>query len=372
MTDAVELDGGHADPIPGAVAQDRQERDTGPRGKVVAKKASAAVVDQFVVAGGSLVLQILAARSLGTSGFGAFALYNATLTLLTALETGWVGDSLTVLDRFDQRVRSALIGSHLVFVAVSFVVATVISLSLGLAALSGAMWFALMVVLWMTEEVGRRVFMARLEFGHLLLNDTIDSVVPIIALVVMRITLGYVSLDLIVIAMAIGSAASILAALVQLPRHEWRLGPWTRGGAAETVGFAFWRSAQTGIRPLALLLVRVLVAAIAGTAALGEVEAARLIVAPPLTFVSGAGSFLLPLYAEDERGRRRHSIPMGVAMAVLMGAVLAYGVVAVVFIGRLTHLLTAGKFPIDTMTVVGWTVFAAGFARPAHQGPADL
>ncbi len=339
----------------------RDAPSTGHQGSIRVQ-ASGAIVDQFLVAGGSVVIQVIAARTLGTSGFGAFALYNATLTLLTAIQTGWVGDSLTVLDRFDRGIRSALIGSQLMFVVVCFGLATAASLALGLASLSGALWFGLMVALWISEEVGRRIFMARLEFWQLIVNDGVDVVVSLLALPVLRYTFGYLDLDMFVVAMAIGAAAATLVAFVQLPRHEWRPTRFTRSGVREVVDFASWRSAQTGIRPLAMLLMRILIATLVSTAALGAVEAARLIVAPAITFVAGAGSFLLPLYAEDERGRRRHSISLSTAMALLVAAVVAYGVFAVAFTGPLSHLLSAGKFAISRVAVSGWTVFAIGFA----------
>jgi hypothetical protein len=53
------------------------------------------VTAQFSQAFGSLVLQVLAARSLGLPAFGVFALLIGSLVLATGLMTGVVGDSLT-------------------------------------------------------------------------------------------------------------------------------------------------------------------------------------------------------------------------------------------------------------------------------------
>ncbi|ALO68705.1 hypothetical protein AS189_19160 (plasmid) [Arthrobacter alpinus] len=56
----------------------------------------------------SFVLQIIAARMLGLEGLGRFAILYGVLLLVTALVSGFIGDTLTVLDRFDRHVRFTL------------------------------------------------------------------------------------------------------------------------------------------------------------------------------------------------------------------------------------------------------------------------
>src|SRR5699024_2497441 len=91
---------------------------------------------------------------------------------------------------------------------------------------------------------------------------------------------------------------AIALAAVRLPRSELR--PTFAAGAAmqEVADFGVWRAAQVGVRPLALLGLRATVAAVAGTHALGRLEAARLLVAPAMTVINGTGSALLPLYRQ--------------------------------------------------------------------------
>src|SRR6478752_8997892 len=57
---------------------------------------------------GSLVLQVVAARMLGADGLGAFAVLYGVIIMATAVCTGFVGDSLTVLDRGRGDIRAAL------------------------------------------------------------------------------------------------------------------------------------------------------------------------------------------------------------------------------------------------------------------------
>jgi O-antigen/teichoic acid export membrane protein len=64
-----------------------------------------AVTVQLIIAGGSLILQAIATRTLGAAGYGTYAVLYSILVLLLAVQTSWVGDSLTVFDRFDPRIQ---------------------------------------------------------------------------------------------------------------------------------------------------------------------------------------------------------------------------------------------------------------------------
>ncbi len=71
-------------------------------------RVAGAVGAQLSQALASFVLQVLAARLLGASGLGTFALLYGGIIIGTALCTGLVGDSLTVLDRNDPHIRAGL------------------------------------------------------------------------------------------------------------------------------------------------------------------------------------------------------------------------------------------------------------------------
>src|SRR5690606_7012671 len=77
------------------------------------RRLSAPVAAQAVTAATSMVLQVVAARALGLAEFGAFAVLLGFLVAASAVYTGYVGDSLAVLDRHDAVVRGALVGSAL-------------------------------------------------------------------------------------------------------------------------------------------------------------------------------------------------------------------------------------------------------------------
>lgn len=328
------------------------------------RRAGGALVSQFITAGGSLALQVLAARSLGASGYGAFAILVAVLVSINAIQSGWVGDSLTVLDRFDPCVRGGLLASQLLGMGIALAASATIALTLRLVGPGEAVVFASLVTLWMTEELGRRLFMARREFWLLALNDTCYVIGALGSLAVCAVVLDRLTLATFIWVMGAGSAAAILHALIQLPLAELRTARISRSGLREVSRFAAWRSAQAGLKPLVLLAVRAAVASLTSRAVLGSIEAGRLLLAPATNFVAGVGSFLLPHYSGDVRGGRGKAQPRAVCAlsAILLGVVLVVGMLALVFLKPLSQVLTQGRFPIDGLVVLGWTAYAAAFA----------
>ncbi|WP_395104400.1 hypothetical protein [Actinomadura sp. SCN-SB] len=141
-------------------------RGLGRAGRLLSS-AGGAVTVQFVTAGGSLVVQALAARNLGADGFGAYALLLSVLVMITALQTSFVGDTLTVFDRFEPRIRGALLLSVAGTVAAGTLAGAAVAVGLGVAVPVGAALFAL----WLLNETGRRIFTARGEFWRLAAND---------------------------------------------------------------------------------------------------------------------------------------------------------------------------------------------------------
>ena len=79
-------------------------------------KPLAAIVSQGIVAGSSLLLQLVALDRLGAEGLGRFAVLFGILITANSVQSGWLGDSLTVLDRFDPGIRRALLRSQVAIV----------------------------------------------------------------------------------------------------------------------------------------------------------------------------------------------------------------------------------------------------------------
>ncbi|GAA2421999.1 hypothetical protein GCM10010191_37080 [Actinomadura vinacea] len=325
--------------------------------------AGGAVTVQFVTAGGSLVVQALAARELGAHGYGGYALLVAVLVMITAVQTSFVGDTLTVYDRFEPRVRGALLLSVAGTVVAGALAGAVVAVALGLAGPAGIALFAVLVAAWLLNETLRRIFTARMEFWRLAANDCC-YLLGTFATLGGALALGAdASLELLLAAMCAGCACSIMLAALRLPEEEFASAPPRGTALREIMGFAWWRSVQAAIRPSALLVARILIAGFASTAALAGIEAARLLLAPALTFVNGAGWFLLGDFAKAEReGRPMRAVQALRACVLMAGIALVMSVAGVLLAGPLGPVVTGGTFAVDGTALAGWGLYAVCFA----------
>jgi O-antigen/teichoic acid export membrane protein len=106
-----------------------------------------------------------------------------------------------------------------------------------------------------------------------------------------------------------------------------------------------------------------LVAVVASRAALGGLEAARLLVAPAILLVGGVGTFLLPtLTVLDKRDPADVERRVRSLCALLGAGTAAVGLVAVVFARPLGHALTGGHIAVRPLGVAAWAAFATTFA----------
>lgn len=326
-----------------------------------ADKAIAVTTTQAVTAGGSLVLQIIAARELGLAGYGAFALCLSLLTTATALYTGYVGDALTVMDRQDRVIRQALLSSAIIGLLGCFVVASGVVPLLHLGDWQLGVVYGTMLVLWLVEETGRRLLMSRLEFWSLVCNDATYVGATLAALAVIVVAGIGLSLMTILVAMLIGALASIVLALFQLPPVEFRPVRPSLAGGAVVARFAVWRSLQSTLKPTQLLAARVLLLQFVSLAAVGAVESGRLVVAPMQTVLNGAASLLLSTGASrDREGKAADPRSNDRVSAALAAITVVGGVLAAVLSDPLGRLM-AGR-PVAHLLVLGWAAYMAAWA----------
>ncbi|GAA2795904.1 hypothetical protein [Saccharopolyspora taberi] len=321
---------------------------------------AAPVLSQGITAGTSLVLQILAARALGLAEFGAFALLLALLVTASGLYTGGVGDALAVLDRHDPATRAGIAASALGCWALCLAVAV----GTALVVAEGEPWvaaaFAAMVVLRLAAETARRLLMARLEFWRLVVNDTAHLVVTLVAVGIFAAT-GRITLLGLLASMAMGAGAAVLTGILQLPADELRRVRPGRAALAQVLSFAAWRSLQAALRPAALLASRVLVSAFLSLAAVGALEAGRLVVAPLQVVINGAGGFLLSDFAARERqsAARAHGRASRAAKILLLGTGIG-GISLALLSNPLGRLLTGSE--VDPLLVLGWVAYLMSWA----------
>ena len=309
-----------------------------------------------------MAVQVAAAHTLGAARYGTFTILLGTIVLLVALHGGWVGDSRMVLDRHEPALRGALRASSLALAGGGGLLAAGGALLLGLLDAGGDALFLVLCVLWVLEDGARRLFMARIEFWGLVVNDLVYGAVALAALVAIGAAPGRLGLEGFLAAMALGAAAAVVAARLQLPREEWAGGPVTAAGLRQVAGFGAWRAAQSGIRPLTAVVLRTLVRALTSAASLGRLEAARLALAPMLIVTNGVGNFLLPHYAQRHRTAAGHVQPLVRPAVALAGVALAYTAAATALAPLLSVLLTGDEGRLDRVAVAGWGLFATAFA----------
>jgi len=333
-----------------------------------------AVVSQFTVAGTSLLLALVALRELGTAGLGTFSLLFGVLITATALQTGWIGDSLTVLDRFEPGTRRALRRSQSIAIPVIFGATSALGAVLTEIDTSTALLFGASSAAWAVEETLRRLLIARREFWNLALNDVAFAVGAFGVIGIVIATGAAFSVQTMVIALLAGSVVAIGLAVMQLPHIELARGPAAPSGMRRLASFAGWRSVQVGLRPGSLAAVRVVVATTVSIEAVGQLEAARLLIAPALTLINAAGLYLLPTYSIQARTRRALRPAVGSAMLFVAGVAGAYGLVAIVAGDTILQAVgSAGAFDVpSTAAIAAWAVFAVGFGLGIPAGSATV
>lgn len=317
-----------------------------------------ALVAQGTLAVSGLVLQVAAARELGAAGLAAFSLGYGAVVLVTAVCSGLVGDSLTVLDRHDPGVRAAL---HRLATGVAVgtgLLGAVLAAWAGWGGLAAAAWVGLATLAFVVEDVLRRLMMATGGYWKL---PAVDLGGAAVALGVLAVSASRSPLEVVDLfaALAVGQLVSCALAVLLLPGGERPGRPWRGAHLRVVLAFGVWRAAGQTVRPLTLTLVRLVVIGAAGAAAYGPVEAARVLTSPTLVLVAGLGSFLLPWFAAA-----RHRPPGELLRRADRAALAAAGLVAVV-VGVtvlatpwLGPLLTDGDYPVPSASVAGWGAYA--------------
>jgi O-antigen ligase/O-antigen/teichoic acid export membrane protein len=338
----------------------------------MSRRPLGAVVSQMIVAATSLLIAVLVLRELGAAGLGTFSLLFGVLLTVNAVQTGWIGDSLTVLDRFDPGIRRALFQSQAISVLAIFAIAWALALSIDGVDATTAMLFGMASVAWALEETIRRLLIARREFWTLVANDGAFALGSLGLLVAVTLSGAALTLDAVIISLLAGSIAAIGLGVVQLPRVELVRGPVAPSRMRELASFAGWRAVQVGLRPGSQALVRAIVATVASLEAVGQLEAARLLIAPALTVANGAGMFFLPTYADQRRRRVPLHPSIGRAMLVIAGICGAYGIVALALREPLGNLLTTGESIVSTTAVASWMLFSIAFGIGLPPGAANV
>lgn len=330
--------------------------------RLLRRPATGALAGQGGQAVAGLALQVVAARELGAAGLATFSLVYGAIVLATAVCSGLVGDSLTVLDRHRPDLRAGLHVGATGVVGTAALLGAVLALATDVVPLWAAPLLGLATAAFVLEDTLRRLLMATGRFWSLTLVDGTHLVLGLGVLAALAAS-GPLTLTSFVLAVLVGKAGATAVAWALLPAHERPHGPWRAPALAEVAGFGVWRALAQTIRPAMLTLLRLVVIGVAGAAAYGPLEAARVYTAPALVLVAGMGSFLLPHFV----GLRPQGVAAGLraadraALGLTLG-VAALGGAALVALPWVAPLLTGGGYDVPAGAVAGWAVYAAASA----------
>jgi O-antigen/teichoic acid export membrane protein len=324
--------------------------------------AAGAVLAQLWQSLSSLLLQILAAQALGASGLAVVSLSYGAIILATAVNSGMIGDSLTVLDRHDPEIRGSLESCALLVMGGLGALTAVGLVLAGMLTPAGGGIFLVASVAFMAEDLVRRLHMAVLGFWKLLAIDTaaLAGTAMTIVVVAWRSTL---SVDAFLLGVAVGQVLGAVLGWLLLPAAERTPVRPRLSRIRQVAGFGTWRGIQVGIPPAVQTASRFLISMTVGTAALGFVEAGRIFTAPATLTVQGLGSYLLSTYARHSKRPLAHSLRLArKASLLMMGGALGLGVLAVLLVPIGGGLVTGRSFSLDPVIVAGWAVYAAASA----------
>ncbi len=327
--------------------------------------AALAAVAQGTQAVGSMVLILVASRFLEVEGLGLFSLLYGFLVLASGLVSGFVGDSSTVLDRGDRRIRGALEAWFLILAGSA---STLIAVAGHLLGFTGSLQFLIIGLAgfaFISEEILRRQLMIVLKFGRVTLVDL--AMILGTATTLLAAAQDGLRLFDFLVSILIGQTIGALTGIVLLPRSERYLVGIGSADLRAVAGFGLWRAAQHSLRPALLTSLRFIVIAVVGLAAAGELEVARVYAAPALILVGGLASFLLPSYARDS-SRPLHELVGRADRSVLALTVFTIlGSVAALLLLPVVGPLLTGRLP-DTVAVTGWLCLSLGIGTSIPYG----
>jgi O-antigen/teichoic acid export membrane protein len=320
------------------------------------RKGAVGGIAQAVASVSNVLVAVVVARELGAAALGQFSFLFLIMTLFVAVQTSWVGDSLSVLIRSDEATRRGISSTQWLHALAALLLAPAVALGLSNVDLRIAILFGVLTAVWELEEFGRRALMARLEFGRQFVADSSYLVLSFGALIGIDLLRG-IDLFLVLLAMLVGAVGSFAFEMLLLPPGErLHLPRWRSDGIAQVARFGIWRAAQGATGYLGQTGYRYAVVAFGSFALLGSLEAARLMIAPLFTLLAAMMNVLLPMFARNNE--RQDSRRMAVVAAALVGACVLYVAVLVAVFPDAKHLLIGSKIDVSHTALAAWFAMA--------------
>lgn len=313
----------------------------------------------------SMVVLMLAARLLGIETLGLFSILYGALILAAAITSGFIGDTLMVLNRHDPHIQAALRAWFALLTVALGVAAFGLSL-LGTGFGPGAAaCYALAAMAYVFEDLMRRSHMAVMNFARVIVIDlvvlgTTGSVLLACFL------LQRMSIEVFLLAILAGQLAGALYGWRILPATE-KVIPARPARMRAVAGYGVWRSALQGLRPAQLTGTRVLVTVLVTLAAAGQLEAARIYSAPAMLLVTGTCAyFFADLARRADQPISRQLRTTDAVVLKLFAATVACTVIGLALLPWGGPLLT-GIVP-SAPAVAGWLAYSSAVAFSTPYG----
>jgi len=278
----------------------------------------------------------------------------------TAVVTGLVGDSLVVLDRSKHVIRAGL---EAMLLATSVALAVGSFLIAWLTGFSDA-WesalFALALAAFAIEEIVRRLLIAHMSFVRTAITDVSGFVVALAIILTVNAT-GTLSLAAFLGGIAAGQVVATFIGWFLVPRADRHLVGLRGADLAAVWRYGMWRGLQQVLRPSLFTVLRLLVLAGAGLAAVGLLEAARTYTSPLILVIGGLSSFLFVRFADQHKAGESGSVrEADRVVGFLLAGTVVMSAIAVVLIPWVSPLLF--DVEVDPLAVIAWLAYGMSVA----------
>ena len=339
-----------------------------------AKKGYVALVDQALLSGTNFVTGVLLARFTEPGEYGAYVLAFSVLLMVNGFQSALISGPMTVLgapregDDLKRYISALAIGQVVMSVmlaGLAFAVLCIMSFTSASAGLRGAfLGMASAVFFVQAQEFFRRVLFTRLMPARVMLNDIIFCALQLGSLLLLwRLdarTAGntgkWLSGRNVFFCMA-GSA--FVGSILGLYQARHFLGTALQGAQnyyRESWNYARWGLAGYGGSILIVQASAWVIGGMAGVAAVGMIEAARLLVAPLNILIIGGPNIIAPRAAKayGQGGVKALSSFIKRLAPLWIGAFLLYGIVITAAPSFWLKLLFGEKYSAAGLVVTLW------------------
>jgi O-antigen/teichoic acid export membrane protein len=317
-------------------------------------KGSLAVLDQGLFAGSNFLLNVLLARWLAPTDYGAFALAYSVFLLLLVLHSALLTAPMLVFgpgkyrERFPEYLGILLRGHFAVMLVVAaLLIVTALLLERLYSQAVGQAFFGLAVagpivlLLWLL----RRAFYARLSPGWAAAGGVIYFVVFIVSILTLRTT-GQLTPATSFLTMAAGSFIACLCLLALLRPTMATTSATIRAVAADHWRYGKWVTASAGPSWIIDNVYYLVLPAWVGLAAAGGLKALLNLAMPASHTMAAVGVLLQPILVRDRDRGGLHVMKRTIKVCLtlfLLGST-CYLALLWGFQSRIFQVLYAGKY----------------------------